>query len=883
MHIDAPEKDAVKQGQTSAEELNTILRLQNQVLEEIVLDTQPDSIFTSVCQFIENCVADSIASIMLLDSNNRHLSVVCAPSIPQKSLALLNGLVPSPKAGSCGTAVYTGSPVYVSDIEQDDCWQNFRDVGQELEIKACWSYPIRIDSEHVAGSIAISSPKPRTPTAFHHQLLEAAANIISIALKRLKAQQYLEHSENLLQNITKAMPGVVYQYRLTSDLKQEFIYIGPGIEQISGVTAKEATEDFRQFWKQVHPEDQPSLWASIIHTSQHKLPWSHEFRVFHRNGDLRWIRGSSLPDTSNKLDPSLWNGVLLDITPEKASIEQLRLAGIAFSSTNEGIMITDCNNKIIDVNRAYSDLSGYSREELIGKSPSLLKSPRHDQDFFQNMWASLAEEGHWQGEIWNRRKNGEVAPHWVSINAVHDPETHKLTHFVSVNADISNIKASEEKLSHLAHHDPLTNLPNRLLFGARLEHALTHRESNEKIAMLQLDLDRFKHINDSLGHKYGDQLLLQVTERLSKTLSTRDTLARIGGDEFAILLEELEHAADAATIADAIVEAMEQPFQLDGKDYFTTASIGVALSPDHGDDSDTVTKNADIALNQAKDSGRNNYAFFQPELSETVEEWIKLEPELRKAVAEKQFVLFYQPQMDATGEKIIGAEALIRWEHPEMGLMPPGQFLSIAEEIGLLTKMGNWVLEEACAQLSLWREAGLNNFRLAVNLASDQITKQDLPSEVQTLLYKYEIPADMLELEILETFLLEHEKEATATFQALRQQGVHLALDDFGTGYSSLRYLKQLPITKVKIDQSLVRDIPSDPDDEAIAKAVILLGHTLDLKVCAEGVETPAQRAFLEKEGCDQLQGFLFSKPIRQEQFTELLLAQERIQEVEYS
>lgn len=865
------------EGQPCSEELNAILQLQSQVLEKVVQDATPEQIFNDICQFIEHAVPDCVASIMLFNPGRSHLDVVCAPSIPNDAVKLLSGLVPGEGAGSCGTSVFLGSPVYVTNTGNDQRWDQLKHVAAQFGIQACWSYPIHSDASKVSGSIAISSFKPRQPSSFHAQLLEAAANIIGIVLKRTESQQYLKNTENLLQNITQAMPGVVYQYRLTNDQTQEFTYLSPGIEQISGITAEDATKDFGLFWKQVHPDDQAALWASIIHTSQHSHAWSHEFRVYHRNGGLRWIRGSSLPELKELDGSQLWNGILLDITPEKASIEQLRLAGIAFSSTNEGIMITDKNNKIIDINRAFSNICGYSREEVIGLSPSLFKSDRHSEEFHRSISTSLEQSKHWQGEIWNRRKNGDVIPHWVSINAALDPITKAITHYVSVVADISNIKASEAKLSHLAHHDALTNLPNRLLFSAHLDHALTHRKPNEKIAMLHLDLDRFKHINDSLGHSYGDQILLQVTERLTNTLNTRDTVARIGGDEFAILVEELEHAADASAIADKIVNAMEQPFVLNGNDYFTTASIGIALAPDHGDDIDTLGKNADIALYQAKDLGRNNYAFFQPELSESVEEWIKLEPQLRKALAEKQFTLFYQPQMDSTGRKIVGAEALIRWIHPEMGIVSPNQFLSIAEEIGLMNKIGDWVLEEAFKQLSLWRKLGLKDFRLAINLASDQITKQNLPEKVRCLLNTYEIPPDMVELEILETFLLEHEKESTQTFKALRALGVNLALDDFGTGYSSLSYLKKLPVNKIKIDQSLVRDIHQDPNDAAIAKAVILLGHSLGMKVCAEGVETSEQRLFLELEKCDQLQGYLFSKPINKGTFSQLLKTDSRL------
>lgn len=859
------------------DELSAILKLQSQVLEKVVQDASPTEIFNDICQFIESSVPDCVASIMLLNPSRTHLNVACAPSIPEEAIIHLNGLIPSPEAGSCGTSVFLGAPVYVTETKLDTRWTQLKSIVNQFNIQACWSYPIRLDASDVTGSIAISSFEPRSPSAFHTNLLEAASNIIGIVLKRATSQKHLANTESLLQNITNAVPGVLYQYRLTGDQQQEFTYISPGIKQITGILAEDAFKDFGLVWKQVHPEDQAALWSSIIHTSRHEMAWSHEFRIYHRNGELRWIRGSSLPQEKEADGTQLWNGVLLDVTPEKATIEQLRLAGIAFSSTNEGIMISDRNNRIIDINRSYAIICGYSREEVIGQSPRLFKSDKHSPDFYQSIWRSLDQKKHWQGEIWNRRKNGDVVPNLVNINAVYDPNTNELTHYVSVVTDISSVKASEAKLSHLAHHDALTNLPNRLLFSAHLDHALTHRKTNEKIAMLHLDLDRFKHINDSLGHTYGDQLLLQVTERLTNTLDKHDTVARIGGDEFAILVEGLGHAADASAIAEKIVNAMEQPFTLDGNDYFTTASIGIALAPEHGDDIDTLSKNADISVYQAKDLGRNNYAFFQPELSESVEEWIRLEPLLRKALTEEQFTLYYQPQMDSTGNTIIGAEALIRWEHPEMGIVAPNQFLDIAEEIGIIKKIGNWVLETSFRQLALWRKEGLKDFRLAINLASDQITKQDLPLQVSELLTKYEIPPAMIELEILETFLLEHETKSTQTFKELRKLGVHLALDDFGTGYSSLRYLKQLPINKVKIDQSLVRDIPEDPEDEAIAKAVILLGHTLDLKVCAEGVETSAQRAFLEGEACDQLQGYLFSKPIHPTAFNDLLRDHNRL------
>ncbi|MFT6471238.1 MAG: diguanylate cyclase (GGDEF)-like protein/PAS domain S-box-containing protein [Neptuniibacter pectenicola] len=864
-------------GSPNTQELYAILNFQSQILEKVAQDATPEQIFDDICRFIEQSIPACVASIMLFDSAHQQLHVTCAPSLPPNAIDAFNGLEPAIGAGSCGTSAFMGIPVLAVDIANDSRWDHLRDVAEQFDIQACWSYPIILDEHQVNGTIAISSFTPRTPHPFHIKLLEAATNVISIVLKRVDSQKALDHTAHLLNNITQTMPGALYQYRLTANKQQEFTYLSSGIKQMTGVSAEDACNNFGLIWKQVHPEDKAQLWTSIAHASQHSLAWSHEFRIFHLNGELKWLRGSSLLEEEVVDGKQIWNGVFLDITPEKASIEKLRLAGIAFSNTNDGIMIADKNNVIVDINQAYADISGYSREELLGQSPTLLKSNKHSPAFYQSIWDTLEIHKHWQGEIWNKRKSGEIVPHLVNINAVLDPSSQELTHYVSVLADISGIKASEAKLSHLVHHDALTNLPNRLLFSARLDHAITHRNTNEKIAMLHMDLDRFKHINDSLGHTYGDELLIQVTARLTQTLNPTDIVARVGGDEFAILVEELDDNDDASRVADNIVAAMEQPFTLNGHDYFTTASIGIAIAPDHGEDIDVLTKNADIALNQAKDLGRNNYALFQPELSESVEEWIKLEPQLRKAISEKQFRLFYQPQMDRSGNNIIGAEALIRWQHPERGLISPIHFLGIAEEIGLMKKIGNWVLEEAFQQLAIWRQAGLRSFKLAINLASDQITKQNLPDKISSLLNAYKIPPDMIELEILETFLLEHQHESSKTFTELRALGINLALDDFGTGYSSLSYLKKLPINKIEIDQSLVRDIPEDANDEAITKAVILLGHTLDLKVCAEGVETPEQRAFLEIEGCDQLQGYLFSKPIDPADFSNLLRQHNRL------
>ncbi len=804
---------------------------------------------------------------MLLDSQRRHLDLACAPSVPRAAQQLLNGLVPGVGAGSCGTAVYQRRPVYVLDTQHDPRWEQLRHVATQLGLGACWSFPIFADGNTVLGTVAISSFQPRQPSPFHVKLLDSAAHLAGIALSREAVQQTLATTRNHLQLITDSLPGVVFQLRLSDRAPAGFAFVSGAIQPLLGIAPEALVADAAELWRRIPEEDLTALQHSLTQAHAQRSGWEQTFRCRRGDGALRWLKAAAQPGNGQD-----WNGLLLDISEDKARQDELKLAGIAFAATNEGILVTDAHNAIIDVNRALCHISGYEREELLGQTPALFNSGRHDAHFYNQLWQSLQSCGHWQGELWSRRKNGEVYPQWININAVYD-EDNKLTHYVSVAADTSLLRESEQKLTRLSLHDSLTDLPNRSLFKQHLERTLKNRPEGSKVAVLIMDMDRFKHINDCLGHAAGDQLLLQVAARLNANISAPDTVARIGGDEFAVLVRSVAHAPDAEQVAQHIVGMMEAPFELNGRHYFTTTSIGIALAPDHGSDSEALLKHADMALYQVKGSGRNNYALYQPELTASVEEWITLEPALRTALEQQQFELYYQPQMNMTGEHILGAEALLRWQHPELGRVSPARFLPIAEEIGLMPKLGAWVLEEACAQLARWRTEGLgDSFRLAVNLSSAQLNRNDLPGQVRRLLRKYRLPPAALELEILESFAMEYEQQTVRILQELADLGTSLALDDFGTGYSSLSYLKKLPVHKVKIDQSLVRDIPQDSNDEAIARAVIALSHSLNLRVCAEGVETEQQKALLAAEQCDQLQGYLFSRPVPAAEFHALLL-----------
>jgi len=563
-----------------------------------------------------------------------------------------------------------------------------------------------------------------------------------------------------------------------------------------------------------------------------------------------------------------------DIHERVQAEEKLRQAAVVFDNAQEGVMVTDRNARILAVNPAFCEITGYDEAEVLGETPAKFKSGRHDTAFYQAMWSALSETGRWQGEVWDRRRDGEVYPKWLSISAVRDAGG-QTVRYVSLFADITHLKESEARLEHLAHFDVLTDLPNRLLFTSRLEHAVEQaRRHGRHIALLFLDLDRFKTVNDSLGHPAGDELLIAVAQRIRARLRDEDTLARLGGDEFVILLEQLDAAPMAAVVAQDLLQVLAAPVQLSGgHEVFIGASIGISLFPDDADNAMRLVSSADAALYQAKEQGRNTYRFYTEALTTAANEHLALETRLRRGLERGEFVLHYQPLIDAHSGRPIGVEALVRWQPPGEALVPPDKFIPIAEETGLIVPLGEWILRTACAQARAWLDAGLAPLVMAVNLSGRQFQAADMVELVRAVLAETGLPAQSLELELTESVIMEQAEQAIATLDALKALGVRLAIDDFGTGYSSLAYLKRFPIDKLKIDRSFVQGLADSDDDREIAATIIAMGRSLNLDVLAEGVETEYQLSFLRLYGCDQYQGYLFSRPLPAEALLPLLNA----------
>ncbi len=634
----------------------------------------------------------------------------------------------------------------------------------------------------------------------------------------------------------------------------------PEASRIFGYQPSEVCHRYEEFLQVVHPGDRERLNQAVAQAVQGSgSDYYCEHRLIHPDGRERMVieRGEIVRDAEGRAVEMV--GTVQDVTEQKQAEERLQLAQQVINSASDAVVITDLGGLILDVNPAYTRITGYHRQEVIGLNPSVNKSGRHDQGFYQGMWQTLLDTGSWSGEIWDRRKNGEIYPKLLSINTVKTPQGEP-KYYVGIFSDITLAKESEKQLEQLAYYDPLTGLPNRTLFRQQLEQQMT--PASKGLSLFYLDLDNFKKVNDSLGHSSGDELLIQVAQRIRRCLRPGDTVARLGGDELTVILPGLFEQPELAQVARRMLNTIRAPISLAGQPLFVTASIGIAVWPNDGEDSDSLSKHADIAMYVAKSGGGDDLCFFSPEMQRASSRRLQLETAIRHGLKRGQFQFYYQPKVDLRSQQIVGMEALVRWYREDGTVVSPAEFIPVAEETGLIIPLGEQLLLLACDQVRRWNSQRAQPLKLALNLSARQFQQDDLGTMIQRILKLTGLAPALLELEITESMVMDDVEQAVATLQRLKAIGVSIPMDDFGTGYSSLSYLQRFPIDTLKIDRSFIRELEANGSGAGIVSAIITMARSLELGVVAEGVETESQADFLVAQGCPIAQGYLFGKPL---------------------
>lgn len=657
-----------------------------------------------------------------------------------------------------------------------------------------------------------------------------------------------------------------------------YLYVSPSCERLTGYRADEFMADASLMRRIVFGEDVGDVERNCGTCQHGRIAFDrhveHEFRIVKKNGDVRWIEhhcqavvrddGTSLGcRTSNR-----------DITSRKKVEDELRLYGMVLENSSEGMMVTDVNNRIVAINPAFTHITGYAYEEVLGKNPKIFQSGRHDAAFYRDMWNALDSSGHWQGEIWDKRKDGSVHAKMLTINTIRD-QAGGVHRYVALFADITEKKKAEELIWHQANYDALTGLPNRRMFRERLEHEIKNAERfGFSLAVLFIDLDEFKEVNDTLGHDQGDVLLKETARRLSAFVGASDVLARLGGDEFVIVFANLDERPHIEDIAQAINTKLSEPYHLQGEVAYVSASLGITLYPNDAITSDALLKGADQAMYLSKKLGRNRFSYFTPALQEAAQKRLRLANEMRGALAARQFEVHYQPIVDLASGRMHKAEALIRWRHPERGMVSPADFIPLAEETGLIIEIGAWVFEQSARQVQHWRQHYDGAFQISVNRSPVQFMDSKNSQSCQEILEQLQLPGDAIAIEITEGVLLEERSAVAEILRNFRGHGMQISIDDFGTGYSSLSYLRKFQIDYLKIDKSFIDHVVTNASNFALCEAMIVMAHKLGIKVVAEGIETEEQRRLLADIGCDYGQGYLFSRPLAAKDIERLLAKQ---------
>lgn len=707
-----------------------------------------------------------------------------------------------------------------------------------------------------------------------NKLLDIVATPIKNAdgsVSKLEIIRNITEEERALEGVRK-LSQAVRQSPVTvviTDDTGNIEYANPKFEETTGYLVEEAIGKNPSILKsgETSDEEYRQLWETL---TQGKT-WKGEFRNIRKDGSDYWERATISPVKNDQGRITHHIAIKEDITQQKAAEKQLRLAAAVFDTASEAVMVTDQQNFIQMVNKAFCLITGYEEEEVIGKNPSILKSGRHGQEFYDAMFESIQSTGHWEGEIWNRRKSGEIYPEWLSITQLCDSKG-RPERYVSLFSDITKRKRDEQKIRHQANFDSLTGLPNRSLFSDRFSRAIDRAERDKKrVALLFIDLDRFKHINDTLGHPAGDQLLQETAKRLLACVRKSDTVARLGGDEFTVILPDVKEIHNIEDSVIKILDQLSQPYKLEGNNAFVSGSIGVTVYPDDGTSIDNLLRNADSAMYRAKEKGRNGFQFFTLEMDVEAQERRKLEMALHKAVENNEFSINIQPIYDLKDNTIASSEVLLRWVSPDLGPIYPDQFIPMAEESGLIVPIGEWVLITACLEAVKWQDEKGRGPRVGVNFSPRQFQRENVPEMLRRVLLKTGFNPENLTIEITESLLIADDSDILRQLREIRDIGTELAIDDFGTGFSSLSYLKKFPITILKIDRSFIHDITEDADSTSLVKGIITMAKSLQLKVVAEGVETKEQADLLKSFDCDYVQGYYFNKPMLVEEFVKII------------
>ena len=838
-------------------------RFRSRILELLASGEPLPSLLEALVLGVEQLNTASLCSCVLLEPDGKHLGRGIAPSLPEFYLENLAGVAIGPMAGSCGTAIFTGERVVVQDIATHPYWAPYRALAAQADLASCWSQPISTATGQMLGAFAIYHRSVRTPAPIDIAIIEQSARLASIAIEKSVDAQKLRDSEVHFRLLTEGVSDVVWR----QDRNNHFTYISPADERLRGYPASEVigrhisellTEDGILAFQQAV---QDQAMATTPGTDADTRTVVLQQRCKH--GGTIWVevRTTAERDASGAITG--FHGISREITERKQAESKLQLAASVFTHAQEGIMITMPDGAIIEVNAAFSHITGYSHDEVLGRNPRMLSSGRQNTHFYEVLFAELARNGQWHGELWNRRKNGEIYAQMQTISAVRDAQG-RIQHYVALFSDITAMKAHQKQLEHIAHYDALTNLPNRVLLADRLQHGMAQAARRaQPLAVAFLDLDGFKSVNDTHGHDIGDQLLIALATRMKQALRDGDTLARMGGDEFVAVLMDLDDVAASVPLLTRLLDAAAQPVSLGALTLQVSASLGVTFYPQPQEvDADQLLRQADQAMYQAKLAGKNRYQVFDAAYDRSVRGHNESLEHIRQALTDNAFVLYYQPKVNMRTGKLVGAEALVRWQHPVRGLLPPAAFLPVIEEHPLAIDLGEWVINTALTQIQIWQSAGLD-IPVSVNIGARQLQQPNFVERLRTILQAHpQVHPTSLELEVLETSALEDLANVSQIMEACLGIGVHFALDDFGTGYSSLTYLKRLPVALLKIDQSFVRDMLDDPDDLAILEGVVGLATAFRRNVIAEGVETVAHGALLLQLGCDLAQGYGIARPM---------------------